>query len=915
MKRLLFLLGFLPLIFPSVVTAQPVIKVQAPDVVALDEQFNVTFIIDDEKSPKDFSWSVGEDFQLVWGPQKGSSTSVSIINGKRTSSHQTTYTYILIPKTKGTFSLGAAHATLGGAEIASAPFSIQVVTDGASSSAPSGGASSGGQGSSGSSEERNRKAASTGEIASEDLFLRLSLNRTNVVLGEPVTATLKLYQRVNIAGFENAKFPAFNGFWSQETYSPTNIEFHRESIDDKIYDTAVLRSWVLIPQQPGTISIDPAELVCLVNVRAATGRSSNPLDIFFQDEFRTIRKRVTTPALRVAVSPLPAGAPASFGGGVGSFGISAHLSSDAVKTHDAASLVITVTGRGNVSLLEEPKVSFPPDFEVYDTRTTENTDKSTGRTSGSKTFEYPFIPRSHGEFEIPPVEYSYYDVSAGKYVTLRTDPLSVKVQKGKGSDASAPVASAPAQPGVDRRDVRSLADDIRFVYTGAPSLRTEGAFFLGSGWFWLLLGLLLAGAAAAYLFLRKAEAIRSDAALSRNRKATRMALGRLKQAKEYLDKNLYTAFYEELHRALLGYVSDKLGMDMTEINNENIAATLSDRGVAQEQVASFTGLLDACAFARYAPDAGHEAMRSHYDGAVAAISAIDGSLKAPSRPKTGGTAMLLVLLSLSLGFPAFSQDDGAAGMVVVPAADSTALQAAPAGDAESSDETLWQEGLDAYADGFYDVAAQRWNALLARGKSSAALYCNLGDACFRQGNYPSAILHYERALKMDPSWADARYNLELCSRYVQDRIDPVPEFVLKSLARKVCYLLDADHWTVLFLLFLGGALALTLLFLLSHTPRLRRLGFFCGIALYLLATTALGCALWQKSAFNQADQAIVMAPVAPVKSSPSDGQTTDLFVLHEGTKVTVLDSVGAWRNIRLSDGRQGWIAAGDIEII
>jgi hypothetical protein len=143
----------------------------------------------------------------------------------------------------------------------------------------------------------------------------------------------------------------------------------------------------------------------------------------------------------------------------------------------------------------------------------------------------------------------------------------------------------------------------------------------------------------------------------------------------------------------------------------------------------------------------------------------------------------------------------------------------------------------------------------------------------------------------------------------------VPEFVLKSLARKVCYLLDADHWTVLFLLFLGGALALTLLFLLSHTPRLRRLGFFCGIALYLLAATALGCALWQKSAFNQADQAIVMATVAPVKSSPSDGQTTDLFVLHEGTKVTVLDSVGAWRNIRLSDGRQGWIAAGDIEII
>ena len=255
-------------------SAQNSIRVEAPGVVAVNEQFNVTFIIEGDKKTSDFSWSQGDDFQLVWGPQKGTSTSVQIINGKRTSSHQTTYTYILLPKAKGTFKIPPASATVDGERISSSQVSIQVVTD--ASSAPQGGQS--GQGNQGSqsqgSEEKARQQAATGEIPSEDLFLRLSLSRSEVVIGEPITASLKLYQRVNIAGFENVKFPTFNGFWSQETYSPTNIEFKRESFDDKIYNTAVLRSYVLIPQQAGTITIDPAELVCLVNVRVNSAASN-----------------------------------------------------------------------------------------------------------------------------------------------------------------------------------------------------------------------------------------------------------------------------------------------------------------------------------------------------------------------------------------------------------------------------------------------------------------------------------------------------------------------------------------------------------------------------------------------------------------------------------------------------------------
>ena len=877
MKKLFCIVAFLlTAIFQM--SAQNVIRVEAPDVVAVNEQFNVTFIIEGEKSPSDFQWSSGDDFQLVWGPQKGSSSSIQIINGKRSSSHQTTFTYILIPKATGTFQLPAATALLSGDRISSTQASIQVVSDGASSSQSSG--QNGGKSSGGG----QTSSTGSGEISSNDLFMRLSLSRTEVVIGEPITATLKIYQRANVVGFENAKFPTFNGFWSQETYVPNNIEFKRESLDDKIYNTAVLRTYVLIPQQSGTITIDPAELVCLVNIRTAPSTSNSLFDSFFQDEYRTIRKRVTTPAVKVKVNPLPAGQPASFGGGVGNFGISARLTTDNLKTHDAASLVITVSGRGNVALLEEPKVNFPPDFEAYDTKTTENTDKSNGGTSGSKSFEYPFIPRSHGDFTIDPVEYSYYDVNAGKYVTLRTEPLHVKVAKGKGGD-STPVTTVNS--GVERKDVKSLADDIRFIFTGKPGLSGSGSFFVGSVFFWILLALMILGATSVYLAFRKVAAMRADVAGTKNRRATKMAQKRLKLAGEYLDKNLYTAFYEELHKALIGFVSDKLNMDMSEISKDNIASALTEGGVSEEQTKAFTDLLDACEFARYSPDGGNEAMRSHYDAALKVISSIDSGLKTSGKSLRKVVTVVTLLLSLGASMNIQAKDL----------------------------DSLWTAGVQAYTDGKFSDASAAWTSIEESGQKSAKLYYNLGNAWFKQGNYPKAILNYERALRLDPSYSDARYNLEFTSNFVQDKIEPVPEFILKSVARKVCYVMGSNAWAVIFLVLLAAALVMGLLFLLGSSVGKRRAGFYCGIVLLLLSAGALSFSIWQKSDSVKTDTAIVMSPVSSVKSSPSSGSSKDLFVIHEGTKVTILDEVGSWKNIALADGRQGWITSNELEVI
>ena len=851
--------------------AQTGIKVEMHNVVAADEQFNVTFVIEGENSPTGFEWAPGEDFTLLWGPQQGRSTSVQIINGKTTKSVQTTYTYVLRPVKTGKFAIPQAKAKVKGKEIVSEPVTVEVVASGTGSSAGSQAQSS--------SQGQAAQRQQSGQISDEDIFLRVSLSRSNVVVGEPLTATIKLYQRVNIAGFEGVNFPTFNGFWSQETEAPSNIEFTRETYDGQIYNSALLRKFVLIPQHQGSITIDPAELVCLVQIRVSSPGTSI-FDGFF-DDYRTIRKKVVSNPLTVNVQPLPAGAPASFGGGVGQLRMSASLSSDSLKTHEAASLLVTVSGTGNVSLLEAPKVSFPPDMEVYDTKVSEKVDK--GGISGSKMYEYPFIPRSHGDFVIEPIKYSYYDVNSKKYVTLETEPLNIYVAKGNESESTGVVVAGNVP-----KDVRNLASDIRFINTKSPLLHPKGSFFVGSGLFWFFVVLIAVAFAATYFAMWKYAARRADVAGTRNRKATKMALKRLQLAGTFLKQNLYTAFYEELHKALLGFVSDKLNVSSAELSKERISEALAESGVASSYIESFIGILDACEFARYSPDAGHEAMTAHYNAAVDVISSIDSNMK--SNNNTSRNKVLLLIIMLALPFAAGAQQ-----------ADYV--------------DSLWNSANSAYADGRWQDALADYTMISDAGLESARLYYNIGDAFFKDGNVPMAILNYERALKLDPSYIDARFNLDLLNSSIQDRIDPVPELILKTWMRKVCYLADSDDWAVAFLVLFAVFAALMLLFLLGRSVSARRIGFFAGIAVLLVALTCLGFSQWQRKAYMSADEAIIVRPVTSVKSSPSGESSKDLFILHEGTKVKLLDRVGTWSNIELADGRQGWMQSSDMEVI
>ena len=849
--------------------AQSTIQVEVHNIVELQERFNVVFVVEGEHAPSEFTWDAGEDFNVVWGPQRGTSTSVQIINGKTTRSSQTSYTYILQAKSTGTFTIQPATAKVKGEVISSKPVSVQVV---------SGNTSSQQQGASAQGEEETSARSTT---VGSDIFMRLTLSRNSVVVGEPVTATLKIYNNANLVGFENARFPAFKGFWSQEDV-PANIEFQREQVNGTLYKSAVLRRWVIIPQKSGEMTIDPAEVVCLVNVQRRRSGSGSVFDEFFGTDYATVRERVSTKPATLHVAPLPSGAPASFSGGVGQFSIQTRLSKDSLRTHDAASLLVTVSGKGNIALVEAPKISFPPDFEVYDVKTSVNTDKN--GTSGSKTFEYPCIPRSHGEFSVGPVEYAYYDVSKRRYAVATAPALPLKVARSAAASVAAPDGS-PALV-TDRKGVKNLGEDIRFIRTKTTLGSGKGFLVYSTAWWVTIAALLLAGFGF-WLGFRKAAARRADVVGNRGRRATRQALKRLSQARDFLQKNLYTAFYEELHRSLLGFVGDKLAMDMADQNKDNIQASLIAHGVPESVAAGFTGLLDACEEARYAPDAGHQAMNDHYEKAVSTITAIDDSMK-KSNSHSGAALLAALLLTLPIGLRA---------------------------QEVSYPDSLFRAGVEAYTAGDYASALRDWQDVEATGLMSKELYYNLGNAYFKDSQIAPAILWYERALRLDPSDADVRYNLEYARALTQDKIEEVPEIFFEQWGRSMCYRLPSNAWAVIGLVFLALCVGCVLLFLLGSTPGRRRLGFFGGIAALLIALLGWDFAQWQRQEARRQDLAIVMKPVVSVKSSPSEGSAKDLFILHEGTRVRILDNVGGYAQIEIADGRQGWIPRREMEVI
>lgn len=575
--------------------AQNSFTVDAPAVVSTDEIFRVVFTATYESGKiSDFTPPSFEGFEVLAGPVQSTSTNYQNINGQSSTTHTRSYTYTVRVVQEGKVTVPSASIKIGKDTYTTDPKTVEAVKG----QVPDGGSSSAGQ------------------RAGDDLRLRVSVSKTRVVVGEPVIVTLKLYvQSSAISGFEDVRFPTFDGFWSQEIDAPQNIQFVRENYDGQIYNAALLRRYMLLPQQTGILTIEPSELVCLLQIQAEQTGPRSIFDDFFSS-YQTIRKRVASEPVTINVSALPAGAPASFTGGVGSFRLSAGFDSDSVAAHEATSLKITISGTGNINLVDAPKVRLPADFESYDVRKTENITTGASGSTGTLTFEYPFIPRAPGTFDLEPVEFTYYDIDAGRYRTLSSGPLSLKVGEGTRTDA------AVIPSGVSKRSVESLGEDIRFIST-TTNLRKAGRMMVSSPAMIIIPTVILLAAAAVWVLLARSIVRRSDVAGTRNRKAMKVARARLKNASAFLRQGLYGAFYEELHKALHGYISDKLMLPVADLTRERIGEELRARGKDEAVIQELSDILDACEYARYAPASGSEAMEKHYQQAVKVISQIE----------------------------------------------------------------------------------------------------------------------------------------------------------------------------------------------------------------------------------------------------------------------------------------------------
>lgn len=838
--------------------AQTTIQVKAPNVVTLNEQFNITFIVEGAR-PSDFSWSAGDDWVNIWGPAKGYSVQTQNINGKQSQQSQSTFTYTVRAAREGSIPVPQAAAVVNGQQIHSGDVKIEVLAGAAS-------------------QPKTQSAAgqpvaeeSAAQSPAPATFLIMEVSKDNVVIGQPVTAVIKLYTNENIYSFEDYRGPAFDGFKIQSADSPSRWSFQRELYDGKIYESTTICEYVVIPQSTGKVEIAPAELIYLEAV-PVSDRLFGHMDL--------VRHKVATDPVTLNVKSLPSSRPDSFAGGVGTFTASAYLNNDNLKTHDYASLSVKVSGTGNLNMLTVPKVAFPDHMEVYEPTTTSN--MASDGISGSFVYEYPFIPRTAGDYEIGPIDYTYYDTDRNKFVTITIPAIAVSVAQG-----TEPEAAATTWYSSSRSKVATQNMDIRHIDTKSADLEPKGDFFVGSTLFWVFSLLFCIAAFIIWFLFRKMAARNADVAGMKHRKATKMALKRLRKAGDLLKKDQSAAFYEELHNALLGYVSDKLNMPVAELSKERISEVLLGNGVSEAVVGELVEILDSCEFARYAPSAANQAMTSDYEKAVEVISSIDSNMKT-RRGNIGKYTAIALLLCCC--FNASAQEGP---------------------DAES----LWTAANESYEQGDYAQAAADYEAISEMGLESPALYYNTANAYFQQGKLANAILYYERALKLDPSYSDAEYNLNYANSLISDKIDPVPEFFLKEWFRSISYMMDSDGWAITFLILLAVTLSLGLTFLLARSVVWKRVGFYAGIVTLVLMFSALAFSLWQKSDYEDSDKAIVMRALE-VRSTPSNEASQKvLFELNPGTKVEVLEIRGSSMKISIADGRQGWVKTYDLEII
>ena len=840
------------------------ISVSAPSHVAAGENFRVAYTINTSDVEEFRMGGVQEGLEVIAGPYTSSQSSYQMINGHTSSSSSVTITYTLYAAKNGSFTIGASHAVVGGKRLSSRPVKIQVSghaqrTNGAPNM----------HGQDSYDQPRMRSAGSA--ISGSDLFIKVSASKKRVHEQEPILLTYKVYTQVDLTQLEG-KMPDLKGFHTQEVPLPQQKTFHTETVNGRPYKCVTWSQYVMYPQMTGRLEIPS---ITFKGIVVQQNRNVDPMEAFFNggSGYVEVKKDIKAPGITLQVDPLPQ-RPANFSGGVGKFNISASLDKKEVKAGEPITLRVVVGGIGNLKLLKQPVVNFPKDFDKYDAKVTDKTRLTANGVEGNMVYDFLAVPRNQGSYTIPSVELTYYDTSKNAYKTIKTQPFKVEVEKGDGTAG-------------ESEDFASQDKDIHTIKLGKVEQHKANEMFFGSFGYWISLLMPLIAFVVLLIVFRRRAIENADIVKKRSNRAGKIATKRLRLANKLMLQGKQGEFYDEVMRALWGYMSYKLNMPAEKLNRDNIRETLGRHFVDDATIEKFTTALDECEFERYAPGDAAGNMNRTFESAMTAImdieNAINEARKNQKKHPAGYSFVWLLLAMICFG--------------------STSAKAVTKNNADTE-----------YQKGNYQQAIRDYEEILKNGES-AEIYFNLGNAYYRTDNITKAVLNYERARLLSPGDDDINFNLQFARSKTIDKITPQSEMFFVTWYKSLVNFTSVDNWAKTGILCIVMALLLVLLYLFGPQLMLRKIGFFGGLAFFVIFLLSNLFAFQQKQALDNRTGAIIMAPSVNIKKTPAKN-STDQFVLHEGTRVDIIDKgMTDWRCIRVGDGREGWIETKAIEEI
>lgn len=849
-----------------------VFKCEAPKVVGLHERFRVSFTVNSSK-PSDFKAPTFQNVNILGGPSTSRSSSISIINGKRTDNSSTSFVFWLQSITTGKITIPSARVKVDGKLYTTKPITISVEDNPSMSQRAANNPNATTQ-----SQQPTVKV-----IDDKAVFVRAIPSKSKVVKGEEVVISYKIYTLVPVSEYQVDKFPSSQGFWVEELDNQLTPTLEKEVIDGKVYQVATLRKVLVYPQKSGTLHINPMGLEIVAHLQTGTTRrqrvsTGDPFfDAFFNDPFfshsspvfERVNKKLKTNALSIEVEELPQ-SDESFLGAVGQFEISSSIDTSFCRTNEAITLSYTVSGKGNLTLIENLKLALPDEFEVYDPNITDNISKTAAGQSGSRTFQYIIIPRVEGNYSIPELNFTYFDPQTREYKTLTTEGYDLKIEKGKNDSKF-----------VEQMSEREKYRNMSITDVFASKDKRDGILMPVFS-FPILYVLILVLIIALVIMIRltaKQLKEREDVIGIKLKKANKVAMKRLKKAALYLKENRRDEFEAEIGQALWSYLSDKFKIATSDLSLENIQKVMSDNCLEEDVLQNTIKTLNDCEYIRFSQSKESDKHRELYEQTMKTITDIETSmakLKKQNR-KNNKTVCLLLMCLLSSGLFAQNLQE--------------ANQAYKAKD--------YEKALEIY------LKAEKTNP-------NAELYHSIANTYFRMSDFANGILYYERALRLTPNDETLIRNHKVCRSRLMGEVYVMQDFFLIKWTKAIANCLSPLAWAILFVVLF--ILACVLFFVYYFNSDNKVLLFYLCLSVFVLSLTSFGLGMYRQNMVHAKNEAIIFSSDAVLVESreKSDSQQTKLF---KGQKVKIKTTTGEEVFVRTEDGKEGWLDKDYIKII